>query len=345
MAIGKTYSRNFKNNALAGWECPLGLLTSDRFPCSPSATSEQCTLNTFPYPKPGESAVWAQYEELDTNRAYGHAQTLCSGWTPSSGKWKGTGGKCARWGWDQPWCYIHSDYRGPGHEFAQASSIEGQFFLACEHVHPCNESTWPNRRDSLDCGPCMVLVDEFHGKHRSCDEYCRAIDRTCHGAWAASNNSCSVRSSLTCDSDWHSLYQNGSRAICECSVESTVSHGDLTDVSGSSRIRALYGYPFTDFTTIDSLPKIFFECDSCAGGANFSCRPGQAGRLCSSCAREPETWSSILGKCRKCNNDWRDYVIGIGGTGAVVLSWMGLNSLSAGEFDALDIALQFTQVH
>ena len=101
---------------------------------------------------------------------------------------------------------------------------------------------------------------------------------------------------------------------------------------------------FTDSTALDDLPKIAFDCNNCAGGKNFSCAEGHAGRLCVSCAQEPEKWSSILGKCRKCNKDWRDYLIGIGGTSGVVLTWVGLNALAAGGYDALDIALQFTQV-
>ena len=111
-----------------------------------------------------------------------------------------------------------------------------------------------------------------------------------------------------------------------------------------NRIRVLRGYPFTDSTAVDNLPKIAFDCNNCAGGKNFSCKDGYAGRLCVSCAREPEKWSSILGGCKKCNNDWQDYLIGIGGTSAVVLSWVGLNALAAGGYDALDIALQFTQL-
>ena len=112
----------------------------------------------------------------------------------------------------------------------------------------------------------------------------------------------------------------------------------------SNCIRVLQGYPFTDSTALDDLPKIAFDCNNCAGGKNFSCAEGHAGRLCVSCAQEPEKWSSILGKCRKCNNDFRDYLIGIGGTSGVVLTWVGLNALAAGGYDALDIALQFTQV-
>ena len=112
------------------------------------------------------------------------------------------------------------------------------------------------------------------------------------------------------------------------------------DHGSTHSYRVLRGYPFTN----EHLPTIFFSCGKCAGGATFECQNGHAGRLCSSCAGEPEKWSSILGVCKKCNNDWRDYFVGIGGTSGVVLVWVWLNALSAGDYDALDIALQFTQV-
>ena len=274
----------------AEWECPLGLLTSERYPCRPPYP-DKCNLNAFPHPRSGKGTVWAQFDELDVRK-------------------------------------IH------------------------EPAYHCKQAMWPSIKSGLECGPCKVLVDQLNSRERNCDEYCSAIGRACRGAWEASNDNCIAKSDITCSRHWDKLYQNTSGVICECSTErmrSAVTH-TVTDVSEShirGPIRVLHGYPFTDFTAkekIEDLPKIFFECGSCAGGANFSCKDGQAGRLCSSCAREPEKWSSILGKCQKCNNDWRDYCIGIGGTGAVVLSWVGLNALSAGDFDALDIALHFTQI-
>lgn len=56
----------------------------------------------------------------------------CSGWTPSTGKWKGTGASCATWGWSRPWCFVSSDYSGPGYEFMLRShKYPTKFFIAC----------------------------------------------------------------------------------------------------------------------------------------------------------------------------------------------------------------------
>ena len=88
---------------------------------------------------------------------------------------------------------------------------------------------------------------------------------------------------------------------------------------------------------------IFFDiCGGrCRGGPSFECIEGRSGRLYSSCA---VGWASMLGECTECNNDWKDYLIGIGGTVCVVLVWMMLNAMTATKFNALDMLLEFAQI-
>merc|ERR1711865_563771 len=60
-------------------------------------------------------------------------ECICTGWTPKTGKWKGTGAKCAWWGWTTQWCYVQKSYVGPGHEFVKPSLVyPGKFYAPCE---------------------------------------------------------------------------------------------------------------------------------------------------------------------------------------------------------------------
>ena len=64
------------------------------------------------------------------------AEPPCSGWSPSSGKWKGAGGSCATWGSRATWCYADSDYSGPGHEsLKESDTYHGKFYLPCEPAY------------------------------------------------------------------------------------------------------------------------------------------------------------------------------------------------------------------
>lgn len=59
-------------------------------------------------------------------------ECICSGWKPQTGKWKGTGNKCAFFGWTTEWCYVSENYVGPGHEFVKpSSSYKGKFYSPC----------------------------------------------------------------------------------------------------------------------------------------------------------------------------------------------------------------------
>merc|ERR1712188_22999 len=53
----------------------------------------------------------------------------CTGWKPTTGKWKGTGHKCAYFGWTTAWCYVLKGYEGPGYEFVKPSTTyKGKFY-------------------------------------------------------------------------------------------------------------------------------------------------------------------------------------------------------------------------
>merc|ERR1712138_104432 len=57
---------------------------------------------------------------------------MCNGWTPKTGKWKGTGGSCRKWGWTRPWCYVEKNYKGPGKEFIKPSKYTGKYYAPCQ---------------------------------------------------------------------------------------------------------------------------------------------------------------------------------------------------------------------
>ena len=98
------------------------------------------------YPNPtNTTSVWAQTEPMPPLNSSGDSSTcqdpfnhtkypsnLCSGWTPKTGNWNGTGGSCAKWGWTTEWCYVDQNYRGPNQEFViQSDEYPGKFYVPC----------------------------------------------------------------------------------------------------------------------------------------------------------------------------------------------------------------------
>ena len=52
----------------------------------------------------------------------------------------------------------------------------------------------------------------------------------------------------------------------------------------------------------------------------------------------------MFGQCFECSDDWTDYLVAIGGAGGMVMLWIAMNALTATNFDAIDITLQFLQI-
>ena len=87
---------------------------------------------------------------------------MCTGWTPSSGEWKGKGGSCATSGWSEPWCYVSKDYQGAFKEFKKPSAVyQGRYYAPCKHPrHPLTESGIPGfaRRPQTVGRPSFLLL-------------------------------------------------------------------------------------------------------------------------------------------------------------------------------------------
>lgn len=83
-------------------------------------------------------------------------------------------------------------------------------------LETCEESTWPDKDHDLVCGECKVLVNRFKSHYKTCSGYCERVGRSCVGAWEELNDTCTVKHSMTCDTDLAS-----SDAICQCGSELT----------------------------------------------------------------------------------------------------------------------------
>jgi len=87
------------------------------------------------------------------------------------------------------------------------------FSKASVHEASCNESSWPDLDHGRTCGACKVLVNRFRS-YKTCNGYCRSIDRKCVGAWEERQDTCEVKHDMSCGQSIDS-----SDAICECSLE------------------------------------------------------------------------------------------------------------------------------
>ena len=111
----------------------------------------------------------------------------------------------------------------------------------------------------------------------------------------------------------------------------------------------LKGYPFHG-TINESFsnpnlppPTLFYECgDRCLGGMTFACKKGHSGVKCSDCA---SGYAHMAGICVKCfDSTLTNFTLAFVLILCVLLVWVGLNSMSAGSYDGLDVGLGFLQI-
>lgn len=92
-----------------------------------------------------------------------------------------------------------------------------------DRLPQCDESDWPDKDHCLVCGDCKVLVDQFSSRYQgTCDNYCRALGKTCVGAWEERDDTCEVESTQRCSVRWSST----SDAICQCSPDPVEEQAD-----------------------------------------------------------------------------------------------------------------------
>eukprot|EP00929_Paragymnodinium_shiwhaense_P085822 TRINITY_DN4627_c0_g1_i1.p1 TRINITY_DN4627_c0_g1~~TRINITY_DN4627_c0_g1_i1.p1 ORF type:complete len:1576 (-),score=399.78 TRINITY_DN4627_c0_g1_i1:86-4744(-) len=113
-------------------EAAAGETTTTATSKSPTTSSMSPTTATTT----GEASSLASTASTTTSTTGASGALLqavtCSGWSPSTGKYKGTGGSCQKWGWAVPWCYVASDYSGVGHEFLVVSDeYAGKQYVPC----------------------------------------------------------------------------------------------------------------------------------------------------------------------------------------------------------------------
>ena len=59
----------------------------------------------------------------------------CSGWSPSTKKYKGQGGSCKHWGWMVRWCYAKKKGKCKGHELMKPSNTyAGKYYAPWETI-------------------------------------------------------------------------------------------------------------------------------------------------------------------------------------------------------------------
>lgn len=76
--------------------------------------------------------------------------------------------------------------------------------------------------------------------------------------------------------------------------------------------------------------KFSRQCPLRKSWQNRLCR--YTDRKCSKCAAG---WASMIGSCHECNDDYRDWLIGLGGTAVTIAVWMVMNTLTATTYDAV----------
>ena len=116
--------------------------------CSKCRANDQCLYWTYGKSGDKKGTCWLkksqagrQYSsDRDAGKVCGRMPTKavasgrrCAGWTPTSGKFKGQGGSCAKWGSSYDWCYVAKDYAGPGHEFILPSNeYPNMYYMPCK---------------------------------------------------------------------------------------------------------------------------------------------------------------------------------------------------------------------
>ena len=90
-------------------------------------------------------------------------------------------------------------------------------------------------------------------------------------------------------------------------------------------------------------PTLFYDCgDRCLGGTTFACKKEYSGTKCNDCA---PGYAQMAGICAKCfSNPFSNFILAFVLIVCVLAVWVGLNSMSAGTYDALDIGLGFLQI-
>eukprot|EP00736_Rhodelphis_marinus_P013100 Rmarinus@m.13950 len=106
-------------------------------------------------------------------------------------------------------------------------------------------------------------------------------------------------------------------------------------------------YPQQDYWGTSNHPGKFYRCQRarCQGGNVESevCKKGYGGPVCSECVAG---YFSVGNRCNKClfDNDYANKLVTFVGLVGVVLVWMSINSLAAGKYDAVDVALLYLQI-
>ena len=112
--------------------------------------------------------------------------------------------------------------------------------------------------------------------------------------------------------------------------------------SGVKLRLAVYDAPGRDVPSLN-LP-IFFNCapKRCAGGPEFACEEGYTGIMCNECKHGQFNWRGTCGT--KCDDLFEYRIVTIVSIALVVGCWIGMNKLTAGSFDTLDVGLLYMQI-
>ena len=95
----------------------------------------------FTFPRPFADSTLNSFHCTATGNCPSTVTQPCTGWTPTTGAWKGKGGSCATWGWTGPWCYVSKDYHGLFDEFIKPSdTYPGHFFMPCKFADPVSRA-------------------------------------------------------------------------------------------------------------------------------------------------------------------------------------------------------------
>ena len=91
----------------------------------------------------------------------------------------------------------------------------------------CDKSNWNDVK--RDCGGCKALIRHFNTRHKTCENYCEAIDMWCVNSYEETSNSCVEELRHPCDVIVKgSLKKPSTDVICECTTNYSMSFEYLT---------------------------------------------------------------------------------------------------------------------
>eukprot|EP00899_Mesostigma_viride_P029583 jgi/Mesvir1/980/Mv17525-RA.2 len=205
---------------------------------------------------------------------------------------------------------------------------------------PCPPGSFSSSSGAVTCEPCDVLSYQPSPGQRSCGRCPMYTERliTSPGVDVGECLCAARRTGGENGESFPGSWRPDNSSACMLCPKGANCTGPLAGGLGT-----VAPFPLENFWGMETHPSEFFECrsaDLCLGGQNFSCEPGQKGRLCSEC---DEGYFAVGRKCKECPEKG-DGAMTIFGIILVICAWWVLSTISISMFHSLDAAILFLQL-